>query len=193
MTARNTLFDYLNLLPEFFYDTIEVYMIRTNKIAFVLCTFVLLANTEARAATTATANMDVTLTVEPSCLLSVDPLNFGTHTIGDTGVASQTNATVTCTAGTPYILTSDNSHTYTLTNPSGTAGSNTVPYTLYLDAAGTLPLAQQLPDDTGVAASSTIGTGSAQPVPIYGRIADASMTGIGAGTYTDTVTLQLTY
>lgn len=167
-------------------------MFQLNKLSLTLCAIALLS-AGTRAATTATANMDVTLTVESSCLLSVNPLDFGTRTIGDTGVASQTDATVTCTAGTPYILTSDNSHTYTMTNAAGTAGTNTVPYTLYLDDAGTLPLAQETPDDAAVEASSSTGTGSAQTVPIYGKIEDASMTGISAGTYTDTVTLQLTY
>lgn len=167
-------------------------MIPKNTYTLALCTCVLFS-VGTRAATTASANMDVTLTVESSCLLSVNPLDFGTHTIGDTGVESQTDATVTCTAGTPYILSSDNSHTYTMTNAAGTAGTNTVPYTLYLDDAGTVPLAQELPDDTGVEGSSTVGTGRAQTVPIYGKIEDAAMTGISAGTYTDMVTLQLTY
>ncbi|WP_159873985.1 MULTISPECIES: spore coat U domain-containing protein [unclassified Raoultella] len=168
-------------------------MIRKSKVVFALGSAGMLISSLVNAATTATANLDVTLRVEASCVLAVDPLDFGTHAIGDAGIAEQTSATVTCTAGTPYILTSDSTHTYQMTNASGTAGTNTIDYTLYLDNAGTEPLAEALPDDTQVAASSDTGTGAAQVIPIYGKVNNAFLSDVAAGTYTDTVTLQVTY
>lgn len=168
-------------------------MIRKSLVVFALGSAGFLGSAFANAATTATANLDVTLTVESSCILAVDPLDFGTHAIGDTNIEGQTNASVTCTAGTPYILTSDSAHTYELTNASGTAGTNTAAYVLYLDNAGSQPLAQQLPSDSEVSASASTGTGAAQVIPIYGKIRNAALSNVAAGTYTDTVTLQVTY
>lgn len=145
--------------------------------------------------TSTTQNLDVTLNVAASCSLSVDPLDFGSHIIGETNITAQTNATVTCTYGTPYILSAEaiNVHTYQMVNASGTAGMNTIPYSLYRDNAGAQVLATDEPTDLDVSFSNTTGTGVAQVYPVYGKLDESTLSKVSAGVYTDTVTLQLTY
>lgn len=141
---------------------------------------------------TKTANMDVTLTVEESCVLTVDPLEFGNHVIVDENIKANTKAHVTCTTGTPYLLTSDVTHSYELKNTSD-PDAHPVKYALYLDAAMTQPLAQAAPDEATVAGSSNIGNGEVQSVDIYGALLDTELHDVSAGEYSDTVMLQLTY
>lgn len=163
------------------------------KIIFTTVVLALIYSMATQAVSTVTANMDVTLTVESSCLLAVDPLNFGSHSIGAKEITGQTSATVTCTAGTPYILSSDKNHDYKMTNSSGASGTNSMEYTLYLDSAGTVPISQPVTGVEDVRNSSAIGNGNAQVLPIYGRLREDVLRGVGAGVYSDTVTLQLTY
>ena len=68
------------------------------------------------------------------------------------------------------------------------SGSNSLGYQLYLDSGRSSVWG----DGTGSSATSSgTGTGSTQTIPIYGRI--PSLSGIVPGTYTDTVTVTVTY
>lgn len=131
---------------------------------------------------TATADMNVKLTVEKSCQISVSDMDFGSHTSDAGLITASAEATVTCTNGTGYNVSSEASHTYAMKN---SANDSTVAYTLYGDKSGTA--------DLSTTAIPESGTGAAQIIPIYGKVTGDALAQASAGDYTDTVTLTVAY
>lgn len=146
-------------------------------------------------ALTVTNTFQVTATITSSCNVSGTTLNFGS-TIDPLGTAVPLDAastlTVTCSNTTPYAVSLNAG-----TNAGGASnfsartlksGSNTLGYQLYLDSGRTTVWGD------GTASSSTksgTGSGSAQTLQVYGRI--PTLSGVVPGTYTDTVTVTITY
>lgn len=126
------------------------------------------------------ANMNVYLTVLKACTVSVSDMNFGEQysTAGD--LATDATASVTCTPGTGYKLTADAADDYLLDDGHG----NKVTYSLFTDQAGKVPMT------TGMAET---GTGTAQQLKIYGKIASDSLKQAPAGIYKDTVSILVDY
>jgi spore coat protein U-like protein len=123
----------------------------------------------------ATADLDVSATVIPTCTMTGGTLAFGnldpTNAVAKT--ASSIGVTITCTNDTDFTL-------------SGNAGDNAVGSQKYL-TNGT----SDIPYSVTIPASGT-GTGSALPVSIAGAIAAGSYTTATAGSYTDTIELTVT-
>lgn len=142
----------------------------------------------ANAIATSTANMNVYLTVVAACNMTVDDMDFGTHASNEGLLRARSNARITCTKGAPYKLTADSSHTYKMVSKTTT---DQVSYTLYSDSAGQVPLAMDLPTDTSEPTGT--GSGAVQVVPVYGRVTAADLAAANVGSYSDIVTLQLTY
>ena len=126
------------------------------------------------------ANMNVYLTVLKACTVSVSDMNFGNQFSNAGEQTTDATASVTCTQGTNYKLTADAADEYALTDNSG----NKVSYALYTDQAGKIPMT------TGTAET---GTGSAQQVKIYGKIAANTLKQAPAGVYKDTVSILVDY
>ncbi len=169
---------------------------RTLKIALTALTAATLslAGLQAQAATV-TANLGVTATVISSCVVSGGTINFGSAidpTVAAVPLDASTTLTVQCTSTTPYSVA---------LNAGVNAGGNsafsarkiknglaTLGYQLYADALRTIVWG----DGTNVSlASPGVGTGSNQSLTVYGRL--PSLTGAVPGTYTDTVTVTVTY
>lgn len=129
-----------------------------------------------------TADMRVTLTVEASCKLDVDDMNFGTHGSNAGELTQDANATVTCTKDVPYTLYVDAKHDYIMKNDAG----DSVAYTLYSDSGRS----KQLDDTNGL---DGVGNGADQTVPIYGRVTAAALQAAPEGAYSDNVTLVVRY
>ena len=150
---------------------------------------------------TATSNLTVQITITASCTINAATLNFGASIPGTTLVASNVDASttvsVTCTNGSPYSIGMDNG-----ANFSGSrrmrlgATANYLGYGLYTDAgyANAWTTTTQAASCSGGANSCFLGTGngSAQSVTIYGRVPSTG-TAPPTGTYTDTVTMTITY
>lgn len=146
-------------------------------------------------AVTASNTFQVTATVISSCTVSGTTLNFG-NTIDSlatpTPVDATSTLTVTCSNTTPYTVALNAG-----TNAGGASnfstrtmksGSNTLTYQLYTDVGRSTVWGD------GTASSSTsagTGTGSAQTLSIYGRL--PSIANAVPGSYTDTVTVTVTY
>ncbi|MEJ5939703.1 spore coat U domain-containing protein [Klebsiella pneumoniae] len=165
-----------------------------------------LANS-AHAAGTLTGNIGVTLTIGEGCTVTNGSVTDGTNEWGTldfgtysdltnvidgsvTGSDGSNTVTVTCSNGLSPTLTLD-SGLYgngSLRNVSSDGGTTLVPYRLYSDSARTTEIA--LGGSIALTAD-----GTAQDVPIYGRIlpADQSTTAPAAGTYTDTVVATLAW
>jgi spore coat protein U-like protein len=147
----------------------------------------------AQPATAATTSTDfpVSATISSTCSLSATGINFGE--VGTAGATtSQTDSTgtitVTCTTGGAYSVALDDGLHNVAAQRNMQSGSNTLAYDLYKDPArGTVW--------TGAAAPVTgTGSGSAQVIDVYGRIAAGLPFAVSNGTpYADTVLVTLTY
>lgn len=157
------------------------------------------------------ANLTVSASVANVCAIGSGTLNFGTLSLGiaastgassaafanirkSTGPTSSTNSADTSTT-VPVICTNDASASVTGALGSNAvgytrkmaSGSNLLTYELYADAARTTVL------DTSAGSIAYTGTGSAETVTIYGRVAAADIAAAKKGSYTDTVALTITY
>ena len=132
----------------------------------------------------ATTNFAVTATVVATCGVSATPLAFGDYT-GSTNVDQTSTISVTCTTGTDYTVALNDGN-----NASGgvrrmvNGGSNYLAYEMYSDAGRT----------TAWNATATVagtGTGIAQSLTVYGRVASGQ--NVPAGAYSDTVQVTVSY
>lgn len=138
----------------------------------------------------------VTATVAKSCLVTADPLNFGTVD-GLPGAADKDQATtisVTCTTPTAYTVALSPSNGATtgagVMAPTGGVPGNTdtVAYRLYRDAARSSPWGSV----TGSNTVAGTGTGQAQALTVYGRVLGSSAN-VRPDSYRDVVTVGVTY
>lgn len=145
----------------------------------------------AGAATTKTAVMTVSMDIVASCTFaSVGNLVFPSQT---TTWSADLNTTATfsvnCSNKTPYALSLGQGGNYDTANTTRRmkAGASFIPYKLCQDAACT----QSWGEGTE-AKSSLSGTGFAQAYTVYGRVA-ANTAALEVGSYTDSVTISVTY
>ena len=140
--------------------------------------------------------LTVSATLVPSCTVSATPVNFG-----DTGGADNVHAngtvTVNCDSGTTYdIGLNEGLHPYmTFRHLANSGNTEWVTYDLCTSSTDCL---QNIWGNSCTTASYTVGycvsgtgTGSNQVYPVYGML--HSFYSVPAGTYTDTVTVELVY
>lgn len=164
-------------------------------IAGIAATVALAASSLSAQALTVTNTFQVTATITTSCTVAGSSLNFGS-TIDPLAASVPLDATstltVTCSNTTPYAVSlnagANAGGASNFTARTMKSGSNTLGYQLYLDSGRTTVWGD------GTASSSTksgTGSGSAQSLTVYGRI--PSLAAVVPGTYTDTVTVTITY
>lgn len=136
----------------------------------------------------------VTATINSACTVSGSTLNFGSA-IDPLATATPIDATSTlsvrCTNTTPYTVALNAGSNAGGASAFGAramkSGSNTLAYQLYLDSGrGTV-----WGDGTASSTYAGTGTGSTQSLTVYGRL--PSLAGVVPGSYTDTVTVTVTY
>ncbi|MGX5844360.1 Csu type fimbrial protein [Mesorhizobium sp. ArgA1] len=142
-------------------------------------------------AATATGNMAVRITIQAECKVqTATDLDFGTKGVIDANVDQTSTISVQCTNSTPYNVGlgvgAGAGATTAVRKMTGPA-SAVVNYTLYRDAARTQLWGITVGTDT-VAGT---GNGAAQPLTVYGRV--PPQTTPGAGVYSDTVQITVTY
>jgi spore coat protein U-like protein len=122
---------------------------------------------------TATATFLVSLTLQANCTISANPLSFGTNGVLTTALNQQTTVAVDCTNTTPYNVGLDGGTVSgsTVTNRllAGTASGNTtttVGFQLYQDSGHTTVWG----NTQGTNTVGGTGTGSVQPISVYGQI-----------------------
>lgn len=143
----------------------------------------------ARAAT-ATGSLNLSITVAASCsVVSAPAINFGTVSVIVINIDQTTTLTVNCSATTTYdigLSTGGGSGaTYAARKMSN--GGNAVIYSLYRDALRT----QVWGETAGVDTLADTGTGADQSFTVYARVPLQIVP--PPGTYTDTVTITITY
>jgi len=140
------------------------------------------------ASTTTTFGVQVALTA--TCTInSASALNFGTQGILSANVDQTSTIQVTCTNTTPYNIGLDagTGTGATVATRKLTSGGATVNYTLYSDSGRSTVWGNTVSTDT----AAGTGNGGAQSYTVYGRI--PTQTTPAPGTYTDTITVTVTY
>lgn len=147
------------------------------------------ASDPAGAASPTTGSFNVQITIQADCqLTSSQTLNFGTQGVLVSALTSSAILQVTCTPSTPYDVGLDNG----LHSLSGQRrmllGSGTINYNLYQGTCCTTPWGNTIGTNT----LHDTGTGSAISYTVSGHVPSGQATP-AAGTYTDTVTVTMTF
>ena len=152
----------------------------------------LAAGFDSASAGTATGSLSVTASVVGVCIIGNATLAFGTYNpTAAAATTATTTVTLTCSLGTPYNIGmsagAGTGATTTLRVMTATGG--TLGYKLFRDAAYTLNWGNTVGTDTlsGTSSASSL----TNTVNIYGQIPAAEAAAIGS--YTDTVTMTVTY
>lgn len=148
----------------------------------------LLAIAPLASAGTADDSFKVSITIENSCTIAANDLDFGTRDTLEANIDAQTTVDVTCTGVSPLVVSFDNG-----TGAGGTAaarklsnGSNSINYVLAKDSARSELLG------TGAGTIDAVSTGGTQVFPVYGRVLAGQNPKV-IGRYLDTVTATVTF
>lgn len=149
----------------------------------------LLAGTSS--AQTVTDSFDVTITIAEECqITSTQDLDFGSVGVLTANTDAMATLQVTCTPGTAYDIGLNEglgSGATTAARLMTSGASATVGYGIYQDASHSTNWGDAIGTDT----RASTGTGAAQSFTVYGRVAPQSTP--ATGTYTDTITVSVTY
>ena len=153
-------------------------------------TGLILAGGSANATTTTSTTFGVTLAITAQCVInSTTTLDFGSNGVINANIDTNSPLVVQCTNTTPYAVALDKgtSSGGSITQRKLINGGATVNYNIYTDTpGGTL-----WGDGTNGVTLAGTGNGAAQTITIYGRI--PAQTTAAPGTYTDTITVTVTY
>ncbi|TCJ11697.1 SCPU domain-containing protein [Parasulfuritortus cantonensis] len=145
-------------------------------------------------AATATGNLSVSATVSDTCTVGTSSIDFGAYNPISGSARSGTGAVkVTCTTGTPYSIelgTGANTASCSGNRCMKDASTHYLPYELYLDS-GHVTVWGGADYVAGTAKVSQTGTGAEQTHDLYGGIAASQ--NVPAGSYSDTVTITISY
>ena len=141
-------------------------------------------------ASTATGSFNSTITIQSNCqVVSTNTLNFGTQGLLTANTDASATFAVQCTNTTPYNvgLNAGSTAGGSIATRLMTSGSATVSYKMFSDSGRTTNWGNTVGTDT----VSGTGNGSSQTLTVYGRV--PAQTTPAAATYTDTVTVTVTY
>lgn len=151
---------------------------------------------------TSTFAVSATISGTAACTsISATAMSFGSVAASGTGTATST-LTVNCSTNAPYSITAVGAVPgclgATLINVMGASPTSNPGYTLFKDAAHTLPLAPAATNPcTGSTATALTGTGTgaAQTQTLYGQLSGTIQgnTATAPGNYTDTATITMTF
>jgi spore coat protein U domain-containing protein, fimbrial subunit CupE1/2/3/6 len=141
---------------------------------------------------TATGTLTVNATVLKVCLISNGTLNFGNYNPTATSALNgSTTVTLTCTPGSSYNIAmnagSGSGATTTLRQMTLGGGSATLGYALFQDSGYSVNWGT----GSSVEAGTTSTTSLTNTINVYGQIPANEVA--GAGSYTDSVTMTVTY
>lgn len=154
--------------------------------------------TTASAASLATGQFTVNLTVNPTCKVNTSGasnITIGAVNAGATTSIANGTFTVNCSKGTVYNVGLAPSGTATNGTGNLTFNANTIAYALYQDAAGSTPWGNTATSSSvgnGETGTGTgMGGGNAKTFTVYANATGS--TDVPSGTYSDTVTINVNY
>ena len=133
--------------------------------------------------------LTVSATVPTTCRVSASDLDFGPAGPLTANVDGSTTVSPTCTSGTPYTV-GLNGGLANATDPTQrkmSKGAESVMYGLFRDTARSQPFGNAIGTNT----VGGTGSGLAQPIPVYGRVAPQATP--SPGLYSDTIVATVTY
>ena len=143
-------------------------------------------------AATVSGTLAANATVTANCTVSTSALAFGNvNTISGSNVDGTGGLSVTCTNGTAWAASAGagSGSGASFASRRMTGGANLLNYNLYTSAAYTSVWG----DGTGSTATiGGTGTGSAQAISVYGRVA-GGQSSVPIGSYGDVVAVTITY
>jgi spore coat protein U-like protein len=136
-------------------------------------------------AASATRTMGATITIQANCQVSsAGTMDFGTVGVLNANNDAQSTLTVECSEDTAFQVGLDNGAQGSREMANG---AQSVSYELYSDPAHTASWGNMVGSDT----VSGMGTGGALALTVYGRVPPQATP--VPGTYSDTVTVTITY
>jgi len=146
-------------------------------------------------AATATSTFQVTATVNANCSVSAGALAFGAYTPGAGDVAKTSTISVNCTKGTTFNVGLDAglNASGVIANRAMISGANLLAYQLYSNAGHTNVWGSTVGADTVAGTGAGMGVAQVQSLTINGLISDAANLAAAAGSYSDTVTVTVSY
>jgi spore coat protein U-like protein len=160
-----------------------------RKLKLAFASLFLLAFASASNATQVTSTFAVQMTLAPTCIInSTSTLDFGSQGVLTANVDQTSALAVQCTNTTPYSIGLDagTGNGASVAVRKLTSGSNTVNYSLYSDSGRSVVWGNTV----GTMVAGT-GNGASQSYQVYGRV--PPQTTPAAGSYTDTITVTVTY
>jgi spore coat protein U-like protein len=154
--------------------------IRLTALTLLAC----LIGTPPAFAATATDTFTVTATVATVCSVTATDLSFGAY--ANLAADATSTISVTCTSGGTYSVGLSNGSYFSTTRRMKNAGTDYLGYELYKEVGHT----NRWGDSGGDLVSGT-GSGSAQDLTVYGNLPASQ--GLIAGSYSDTITVTVTY
>jgi spore coat protein U-like protein len=165
-------------------------MLRISR-AIIAALFIVPAAGLAEAATTATSQFNVTMSITSQCVIAnATNMAFPTTGLLASAVNQTSSFDVTCTNATPYTVGLDsgaNSSSGQRRMKGGVSNTEFISYNLFSDAARSVAWGNV----SGAWVSGT-GSGGAQSYTVYGQV-PSQTTPSAASNYLDTVTITVTY
>ena len=151
----------------------------------------LLASNSAYAVTTVTTTFQAKIIITAQCLInSASILDFGTSGVLAANIDQTSTVSVTCTNTTPYnvgLNAGANGVSVSTRKLKNATTSELIAYSIFSDTGRTVNWGNTVGTDT----IAGTGNGAAQSLTLYGRV--TPQTTPTPGTYTDTVTVTVTY
>ncbi|WP_230206626.1 spore coat U domain-containing protein [Novosphingobium sp. Gsoil 351] len=139
--------------------------------------------------------MPVSVNVINSCTVAATPMSFGAPTaIGGSDIDTSSSISLVCTNGATYDVALDmglNAASGQRYLSNGAVTPTKIPYNIYSNAGRTTAWGS----NSGIGGNTVAGaagTSGLVSLIAYGRI-PSSATSVGAGAYTDTVTVTVTF
>jgi spore coat protein U-like protein len=165
-----------------------------RKILIATLTGAVLASGLAQAATT-TTTFAVTATVQSICSTTAAALAFPAYTPGGGAQIGNTTISVKCTKNTPFTVALNAGSTTgdAFAQRLMASGTNTLQYNLYTTAALATVFGDGTPGSQTVAGTG-LGVATANSVQVFGQVPDSATNQAAvAGSYSDTITVTVTY
>ena len=144
---------------------------------------------------TTTTTFAVTETVQATCSATATTLAFSAYTPGAGAKANNSTISVRCTKNTPYTISLNGGTTSggTIAQRLMASGANTLQYNLFTTAAFSQIFGDGSGSSTTVAGTGA-GVATATAVTVFGQLPDSVANQASVpGSYTDTITVTVTY
>ena len=152
----------------------------------------LLAAAPLASAATASDTMTVSITIENSCSITANDLDFGIQNTLAADIDADSSVDVVCTGVGPleidFTAGAGAGATFASRKMTDAVSSDLIDYTLYRDSARS----EVLGDGTGSVMIAGTSTGGTDSFPVYGRVFGGQDPKT-VGSYSDTVTATVTF